>query len=59
MKLSPGLRYGGGGPPLVASPLLTMIGLLYGGDPDNDTRPAFIQRLANGMVKDQVILEQV
>lgn len=29
-------------------------GLLYGGDPDNDTRPAFIQRLANGMVKDQV-----
>ena len=57
MKLSPGLRYGG--PPLVASPLLTAIGLLYGGDPGNDTRPAFIQRLANGMVKDQVILEQV
>ena len=29
-------------------------GLLYGGDPDNDTRPAFLQRLASGMVKDQV-----
>ena len=29
-------------------------GLLYGGDPDNDTRPAFLQRLATGMVKDQV-----
>ena len=29
-------------------------GLLYGGDPDNDTRPAFLQRLATGIVKDQV-----
>jgi len=29
-------------------------GLLYGGDPDNDTRPAFLQRLATGIVKDQM-----
>ena len=57
VKLWPGLL--SGGPLLVASPLLTTIGLLYGGDPDNDTRPAYIQRLANGMVKDQVRLEQV
>ena len=48
-----------GRPLMVASPLITTIGLLYGGDPDNDTRPAFIQRLANGMVKDQVRLEKV